>query len=77
MQPSTSEEILGKQDDTVRQNGGLEPSKETDVTVVAMVDLNNDTDSEYEGKFLNVGNFQLAGSIYLFCIETRNDKYVL
>ena len=56
MQPSTSGEILSKPDDTVRENGGLEPSRENDVTVVAMVDLDNDADSQYEGE--DIGNFQ-------------------
>ena len=50
MQPSTSEETLSKVDDTARKSGGLELSKENDVTVVAMVDLENNADSDYEGK---------------------------
>ena len=54
MQPSTSGEILSKPGDIVRENGELEPSGEKDVTVVAMVDLDNDADSEYEGKLFEV-----------------------
>jgi hypothetical protein len=50
MQPSTSEETLSKVDDTARKSGGLELSKENDVTVVAVVDLENNADSDYEGK---------------------------
>lgn len=54
MQPSTSGEILSKAGDVVRENGELEASGEKDVTVVAMVDLDNDADSEYEGKLFEV-----------------------
>ena len=50
MQPSTSGEILNGRDETVYENEGAEPGKETDVTVVAMVDLDNGGDSDHEGK---------------------------
>ena len=50
MQPSTSEERLSKLDETVRQNGEIESSKVNDVTVVAMVVLDNGTDSQNEGR---------------------------
>lgn len=70
MQPSTSGEILSKPDDTVRENGGLEPSRENDVTVVAMVDLDNDADSQYEGRFLILAIF----SHITCCREVKNVK---
>ena len=56
MQPSTSGEISSMPEDAFHENGELEPSREKDVTVVAMVDLDNDVDSEYEGEQRKVIN---------------------
>lgn len=46
MQPSTSGKLATEGDEIVGENGELEPTK-GDVTVVAMVDLDND---QYEGE---------------------------
>ena len=56
MQPSTSGETSSMPDDAFHESGELEASREKDVTVVAMVDLDNDVDSEYEGEQRKVIN---------------------